>query len=73
MVKYNDKWIHFGDTRYEHFRDKTPLKLFNYLDHNDDKRRLNYINRAMGIRDKNGFLTYNNPNSANYYALRYLW
>ena len=38
MVKYNDKWIHFGDTRYEHFRDKTPLKLFSYLDHNDDKR-----------------------------------
>ena len=45
MVKYNDKWIHFGDTRFEHFRDKTDLKMFSYLDHNDDKRRLNYIKK----------------------------
>ena len=30
MVKYNGKWIHFGDTRYEHYRDKTPLKLYSY-------------------------------------------
>lgn len=73
MVKYNDKWIHFGDTRYEQFRDKTPLKAFSYLDHNDDNRRLNYINRAMGIKDKHGNITANNPNSSNYYAIRYLW
>ena len=73
MVKYKGQWIHFGDTRYEHYRDKTPLKLYSYLDHDDHIRQLNYINRAMGIRDKNGFLTYNNPKSANYYALRYLW
>ena len=33
MVKYNDKWIHFGDKRHEHYRDSTPLKLYSYLDH----------------------------------------
>ena len=73
MVKYKGKWIHFGDTRYEHFQDKIPLKLYSYLDHEDLIRRLNYVNRAIGIRDKNGFLTANNPKSANYYASRYLW
>jgi len=62
MVKYKGQWIHFGDTRYEHYRDKTPLKLYSYLDHDDLIRRLNYVNRAMGIRDKNGSLTCNNPN-----------
>ncbi len=73
MVQYKVKWIHFGDTCYEHFQDKTPLKLYRHLDHEDLIRRLNYVNRAMDIRDKNGFLTANNLKSANYYALRYLW
>lgn len=73
MVQYKGKWIHFGDTRYEHYRDKTPLKLYSYLNHEDRIRQINYINRAMGIRDKDGLLTYNNPNSPNYYAIRYLW
>ena len=73
MVKYNNKWIHFGDTRYEQFMDKTPLKLYSNMDHKDDTRRFNYINRAMGIKDKNGNITANNPNSANFYALRLLW
>ena len=73
MIKYKDKWIHFGDTRYEQFRDGTPLKLYSYMDHNDDIRRLNYINRAMGIKDKDGNITGNNPNSANFYAIRLLW
>jgi hypothetical protein len=73
MVKYNNKIIHFGDKRYEHYEDKTPLKLYSNLDHKNDKRRLNYLRRAMGIRNKKGELTYKDPSTANYYAIRYLW
>ena len=70
MVKYNDKWVHFGDKRYEHYRDLTPLK---YLDHNDLKRRESYRKRAKGIKDKNGNLTYLDKNSPNYYSVKFLW
>ena len=73
QVYYNGKWIHFGDTRYEHYKDKTPLKLYSYLDHKDKKRRQDYLNRSMNIKDNQGNLTYNNKNSSNYYAIKYLW
>ena len=73
MVKYNDKWIHFGDKRHEHYRDSTPLKLYSYLDHNDPKRRESYRKRARGIKNRDGNLTYLDKNSPNYYALNFLW
>ena len=73
MVHYNNKWIHFGDTRYEQFKDQTPLKLYSNLNHNDAKRRINYLQRSKGIKDKNGNLTYLNKNSPNYYSVKYLW
>lgn len=72
MVYYNNKWIHFGDIRYEHYKDRTPLKIYSYLDHNDKQRRKNYLQRSMGIKSK-GNLTYNDPNSPNYYSIKYLW
>ena len=55
-------YIHFGDTRYQDYRQ-----------HKDKKRRLSYLKRASKIRDKKGNLTINNPYSANYWAARYLW
>lgn len=42
-VKYTG--IDFGDTRYEHFKDSTPLKLYSHLDHNDIYRLHNYYLR----------------------------
>jgi len=57
MVLVNDKWIHFGDSRYEQFRDSTPLKLYSYLDHKDKERRKNYLQRAKGIKNKFDALT----------------
>ena len=43
-VVYNGKSYknqHFGDDRYQHYKDSTPLKLYSYLNHNDlDRRRL---------------------------------
>lgn len=53
------KLIHFGDKRYKH----------NY----SEKARKSYLARSSGIRDKEGKLTKNNKNSANYWSRRYLW
>lgn len=39
------KNVDFGDTRYAHFKDSTPLKLYSYLDHNDRKRLHNFYLR----------------------------
>jgi len=56
------KLIHFGDKRYEDFRQ-----------HKDQKRRKSYLARAKGIKDKEGRLTWKNKNSKNYYSVKYLW
>ena len=65
--------IHFGDTRYQQYKDTTNLKLYKHLDHLDKDRRERYRARASKIIDKQGNLTYKDPNSANYYAYNYLW
>lgn len=73
MIYYNGKYIHFGDLHYQHYKDRTPLKIYSYLDHNDKQRRKNYLSRAIGIKDKQGNLTYMDKNSPNYYSINYLW
>jgi hypothetical protein len=67
------KVIHFGDIRYQHFKDSTGLNLYSHLDHNDKKRKTKYLTRAKGIKDKNGKLTWNDPESSNYYSVHFLW
>lgn len=59
------KKIPFGDTRYQHFRDQTPLKLYSHLDHNDLKRRHNYLARHSK--------TFNDKFSSSYFSKNYLW
>ena len=44
--------INFGDSRYEQYKDRTPLKIYKHLNHNDKKRRDNYFNRFSGTTDK---------------------
>jgi len=67
------KKIHFGQKGYQHFEDTTPLKLYKSLNHYDVKRRESYLKRAKGIKNKEGKLTWKDKNSANYYAIKYLW
>jgi hypothetical protein len=67
------KLIHFGDRRYQHFKDSTGLGLYSNLDHGDKERRKSYLARAKGIRDSSGRLTWNNPETSNFYAIRFLW
>ena len=72
-VIYNNKLINFGDSNMAQYHDSTGLNLYSYKNHEDKKRRESYLKRAKNIRDKNGNLTYLNPNSANYYSINYLW
>ena len=71
MVTVNGKKIHFGSRNMQHFKDLTGI--WKKLDHLDDKRRKNYLARAKGIKNKKGELTFKNPESANYHAVRILW
>lgn len=65
------KTIHFGSRDMQHFKDKTGI--WKELDHNDKKRRENYLKRSKGIKNKKGELTYLNPLSPNYHAIKILW
>jgi hypothetical protein len=57
--------VPFGDIRYQHFSDKSGLKLYSRLDHNDQKRRAAYKARHENTRHKKF--------SASWYADRVLW
>ena len=34
--------VHFGDNRYQHFKDTTGMGLYKHLDHNDEDRRARF-------------------------------
>lgn len=56
------KLIHFGDANMKDF-----------TQHKDKDRRKAYLARSAGIRNKEGKLTKDDKNSANYWARRILW
>lgn len=56
--------LSFGDKRYEHFKDSTPLKIYSHLNHLDQNRRRLYYSRHKETKDKL---------SAKYWANNYLW
>ena len=56
------KKVHFGSTKYA-----------DYLTHKDKDRRDKYLSRATKIKNKQGELTYNNPESANFWSVNLLW
>ena len=70
MVKVGTRWIHWGDSRYQQYKDMTPLKAYSYLDHGDAKRRALYHQRHKHTKD---------PSSAAYWGRsslhggKYLW
>lgn len=71
MTMVDGKRVHFGNPKYEHFKDRTGH--WKSMDHNDKERRKNYLTRSAGIKDKSGKLTKDNPLSPNYHARRILW
>ena len=56
------KKIHFGYNKYS-----------DYLIHEDKNRTERYLRRSKGIKNKQGELTYKNPESPNYWSVNLLW
>ena len=56
------KNLHFGSPQYPDF-----------LIHKDEERKDKYLARAKKIKNKKGELTYENPESANYWSVNLLW
>ena len=44
--------IHFGASDYPQYRDRTPLKLYAYKNHNTRKRMQNYFSRHSGTKSR---------------------
>ncbi len=59
------KTLQFGDIRYQHFKDKTPLALYSHLNHNDKERRKRYKIR----HEKDRHIKY----TSGWFADKYLW
>ena len=56
------KKVHFGSPKYP-----------DYTIHKDKERRDKYLSRATKIKNKQGELTYTNPESSNYWSVHLLW
>lgn len=67
------RWIPFGDIRYKHYKDSTPLKLYKRLDHNDPERRRRYRARHKQIKLKDGTPAYLDKEQPSYYSWNFLW
>ena len=55
--------IHFGAKGMDDFRSGTATA----------EQRKSYLARAKGIRKKDGSLAWKDKNTANYWAIKYLW
>ena len=73
VITPSGKKIHFGSSEMQHYKDTTGLGAWSHKDHLDKERRKRYLARAKGIKNKNGKLTWKDPESANYYSIKYLW
>lgn len=56
------KKIQFGNPKYA-----------DYLIHDDEERQKKYLARATKIKNKQGELTADNPEPANYWSIKLLW
>ena len=56
------KKVHFGSPKYP-----------DYTIHKDKEKRDKYLTRATKIKNKQGDLTYTNPESANFWSVHLLW
>ena len=73
----NGTRIHFGDQRYQHYRDSVPKSmgggLWSSKDHGDTKRRQNYRSRHAGMKTKSGKNAYQVKYSPSWFSYHYLW
>jgi len=62
MKNGSKKLIHFGDS-----------SMKDFTQHGSEKRKKSYLARSGGIRNKQGKLTKNDKNSANYWSRHINW
>jgi hypothetical protein len=70
--------IHFGDRRYQQYKDRTPLKLYKHKNHNTRKRMQNYFSRHSGTKNRQKAIKKELKNGNGYYtpkilSHKYLW
>jgi len=70
--------LHFGDRRYQQYKDRTPLKLYKRKNHNTRKRMQNYFNRHSGTKKRGEAIHKEKCKSNGYYTPKilshiYLW
>jgi hypothetical protein len=71
--------IHFGDSNYEQYKDRTRLALYKDKNHYDKKRQMNYYSRhSNGIKNRKLAISYELDKSNGYYNAKilshtYLW
>jgi len=73
----NGKKIHFGDRRYEHYKDSVPKnlggKIWSHKDHLDPIRRKNYRTRHGSLKCKNGKKCISIKYSPAWFSYYFLW
>ena len=70
--------IHFGDNRYEQFKDRTKLGVYSKRNHDDKRRQRNYYNRHSGEPKRKDAIALEEKKSSGIYNAKilshiYLW
>lgn len=70
--------LHFGDKRYEQYKDRTNLGIYTKKNHGNKKRQENYYNRHSGIKNRKKAIHKEKLKSRGYYTPKllshiYLW
>ena len=70
--------LHFGDSRYQQYKDRTPLKLYKSKNHGTRKRMQNYYSRHSGTKKRVEAIKREKRKSKGYYTPKilshiYLW
>ena len=70
--------IHFGDIRYQQYKDLTPLKLYKNKNHGSRKRMQNYYSRHSGTKNRKKAIKQEKIKSKGLYnakilSHKYLW
>jgi hypothetical protein len=70
--------LNFGASDYPQYKDRTPLKLYAYKNHNTRKRMQNYFNRHSGTKSRSKAILKEKKKSKGYYTPKilsheYLW
>jgi len=74
----NIRKLHFGDRRYQQYKDRTKLKLYAHKNHKTRKRMQNYYSRHSGTKSRKEGIDKEKKKSNGYYTPKilshiYLW